>query len=146
MQARSVEHETITIERDFKAAPQRIFAAWASPKARAQWMVPNDQWESAEQGNDFRVGKGLLQHRKTEQVIGMRMRRVDDGEVLLRLEDLGGEPVGFAQRELRIDDQHVPLADHHRRVDVVADLTATGVDLQGEFRLGMRCGRERERQ
>ena len=56
MQARSVEHDTITMERDFKAAPQRVFAAWASPKARAQWMVPNDEWESAEQGNDFRVG------------------------------------------------------------------------------------------
>jgi len=56
MQARSVEHETITMERDFKAAPPRVFAAWASPKARAQWMVPNAQWESVEQGNDFRVG------------------------------------------------------------------------------------------
>lgn len=56
MQARSVEHETIVIERDFKAAPARVFAAWASPKARAQWAVPNEQWESVEQGNDFRVG------------------------------------------------------------------------------------------
>jgi uncharacterized protein YndB with AHSA1/START domain len=55
MQARSVEHETIAIERDLKAAPARVFAAWASPKARARWAVPNEQWESVEQGNDFRV-------------------------------------------------------------------------------------------
>jgi uncharacterized protein YndB with AHSA1/START domain len=56
MQARSVEHETIVIERDFKAAPARVFAAWASPHARAHWAVPNEDWESVEQGNDFRVG------------------------------------------------------------------------------------------
>jgi uncharacterized protein YndB with AHSA1/START domain len=56
MQVRSVEHETIVIERDFRAAPARVFAAWANPHARAQWAVPNEQWESVEQGNDFRVG------------------------------------------------------------------------------------------
>ena len=56
MPARSVEHETIVLERDFKAAPARVFAAWASPEARAQWAVPNEHWESVEQGNDFRVG------------------------------------------------------------------------------------------
>ena len=56
MQARSVEHETIVIERHFAAAPARVFAAWASPKARAQWAVPSEEWESAEQSDDFRVG------------------------------------------------------------------------------------------
>lgn len=56
MQARSVEHETIVIERNFSAAPARVFAAWASPKARAQWAVPNEEWESTEQGDDFRIG------------------------------------------------------------------------------------------
>lgn len=56
MQARSVEHETIVMERDFNAAPARVFAAWASPRARARWAVPNEQWESVEQGDDFRVG------------------------------------------------------------------------------------------
>ena len=41
----------------------------------------------------------------------------------------------LAQRELRVDDQHVLLADDHRRVDVVADLAAAGVHLQRELRL-----------
>jgi uncharacterized protein YndB with AHSA1/START domain len=56
MQERSVEHETIVMERTFKAAPARVFAAWASAKARAQWMVPNDEWVSVEESDDFRVG------------------------------------------------------------------------------------------
>jgi uncharacterized protein YndB with AHSA1/START domain len=56
MQARNVEHDTIVIERDFNAAPARVFAAWASPSARAEWAVPSGEWESVEQGNDFRVG------------------------------------------------------------------------------------------
>ena len=56
MRERSVEHETIVMERRLKAAPPRVFAAWASAKARAQWMVPNEEWESIEESNDFRVG------------------------------------------------------------------------------------------
>jgi len=55
--------------------------------------------------------------------------------VLLRLENLGRELVRLAQRELRINEQDVALADDHRRVDVVADLPAAGVNLQSELRL-----------
>jgi hypothetical protein len=59
----------------------------------------------------------------------------DGDEPLLRLEDFGGELVRLAQRELRVDDQHVALAREHRRVDVVADLPPAGVHLQRERRL-----------
>jgi uncharacterized protein YndB with AHSA1/START domain len=51
----SVTHDTITIERTFNASPARVFAAWASSKARARWAVPRDDWESAEERDDFRV-------------------------------------------------------------------------------------------
>ena len=53
-------------------------------------------------------------------MIGMRMGHVDGRQILLRFEDLGGELVRLAQRELRIDHQHVLLADDHRGVHVVA--------------------------
>jgi uncharacterized protein YndB with AHSA1/START domain len=56
MQACSVEHDTIVIERKFKAAPARVFAAWSTASARAQWAVPNENWESVEESEDFRVG------------------------------------------------------------------------------------------
>jgi uncharacterized protein YndB with AHSA1/START domain len=55
MTARSAQHGTIRLERTFKAAPARVFAAWAEPKARAKWDVPG-RWVIAEQTHDFREG------------------------------------------------------------------------------------------
>jgi len=55
MTARSAEHGTIRLERRYKAALARVFAAWAEPKARAQWDVPG-RWVIAEQTFDFREG------------------------------------------------------------------------------------------
>ncbi|HEV7544755.1 MAG TPA: SRPBCC family protein, partial [Reyranella sp.] len=55
MTARSAEHGTIRLERRYKAAPARVFAAWAEPQARAQWDVPG-RWVIAEQTFDFREG------------------------------------------------------------------------------------------
>src|SRR5688572_14158457 len=68
-------------------------------------------------------------------MIGMRVSRVDGREPLFRFENLGRQLVRLAERELRIDEEDVPLADDHRRVDVVADLPAAGVNLQSELRL-----------
>jgi uncharacterized protein YndB with AHSA1/START domain len=53
---RSVQHDTIVIERTFEASPARVFAAWADPSARARWDVPGDGWRIAEHESDFRVG------------------------------------------------------------------------------------------
>ena len=55
MTARSAQHGTIRLKRHYKAAPARVFAAWAEPKARAQWDVPG-RWVIAEQRFDFREG------------------------------------------------------------------------------------------
>jgi uncharacterized protein YndB with AHSA1/START domain len=55
MSDRSVTHDTIAIERTFNASPARVFAAWASAKARARWAVARNEWESAEDSDDFRV-------------------------------------------------------------------------------------------
>ena len=52
---RSAQHGTIRLKRHYKAAPARVFAAWAEPKARAQWDVPG-RWVIAEQSFDFREG------------------------------------------------------------------------------------------
>ena len=55
MTVRSAQHGTIRLERRYKAPPSRVFAAWADPKARAQWDVPG-RWVIAEQTFDFREG------------------------------------------------------------------------------------------
>jgi uncharacterized protein YndB with AHSA1/START domain len=53
---RTVKHDTIVIERNFQASPERVFAAWADPDAYGRWNVPGDDWEIADYENDFRVG------------------------------------------------------------------------------------------
>ena len=52
MSGRSVEHATLVVERTYKVSPERAFAAWADPKAKARWFVGSE----ASLELDFRVG------------------------------------------------------------------------------------------
>jgi uncharacterized protein YndB with AHSA1/START domain len=52
----TVIHDTIVVERRFKSAPGRVFAAWADPNAHGLWKVSGEGWELAESSNEFRVG------------------------------------------------------------------------------------------
>jgi uncharacterized protein YndB with AHSA1/START domain len=56
MTERSAHHATFVIERIYDAAPARVFAAWADPKAKARWFVGPDAWEKSNHELDFRVG------------------------------------------------------------------------------------------
>jgi uncharacterized protein YndB with AHSA1/START domain len=53
MSERSTEHATFTIERSFPTTAARVFEAWSSAEAKAQWFGPRD---SAGVDLDFRVG------------------------------------------------------------------------------------------
>jgi uncharacterized protein YndB with AHSA1/START domain len=53
---RSVSHATFVIERAYKAAPAKVFAAFADAKSKAQWFVGPDNWEKSDHKLDFRVG------------------------------------------------------------------------------------------
>jgi uncharacterized protein YndB with AHSA1/START domain len=52
MSGRSVEHATFVVERTYEGTPERAFAAWADPEAKARWFVDSD----ANLELDFRVG------------------------------------------------------------------------------------------
>lgn len=39
---RSTEHATFVIQRTFEASPERVFAAWADPAAKARWFGPGE--------------------------------------------------------------------------------------------------------
>jgi uncharacterized protein YndB with AHSA1/START domain len=52
MSGRSVEHATFVVERKYEASPERAFAAWADPEAKARWFVDSDAYLEL----DFRVG------------------------------------------------------------------------------------------
>jgi uncharacterized protein YndB with AHSA1/START domain len=60
MSERSVEHATFVVERVYDASPDRTFAAWSDPHAKARWYGnPERELEL-----DFRVG-GWERHRGT---------------------------------------------------------------------------------
>jgi uncharacterized protein YndB with AHSA1/START domain len=56
MTGRSVTHATFVIERTYDAPPDRVFNAFADPKAKARWFVGPDEWESSDHELEFRVG------------------------------------------------------------------------------------------
>lgn len=56
MTKRSTTHATFVIERDFKAAPAKVFDAFANPQSKAKWFGGPDEWEKSNHKLDFRVG------------------------------------------------------------------------------------------
>ena len=52
MSERSIEHAAFVVERTYDASPDRVFAAWSDPRAKARWCDGSD----GEFELDFRVG------------------------------------------------------------------------------------------
>ncbi len=56
MTKRNTTHATFVIEREYKAAPAKVFAAFANPQSKAKWFGGPDDWEKSNHKLDFRVG------------------------------------------------------------------------------------------
>lgn len=56
MTERSVTHATFVIEREYDAAPARVFAAWSTSAAKTRWFKGPEEWDQFEHTLDFRVG------------------------------------------------------------------------------------------
>ena len=56
MSRRSVVHASFTIERSYKAAPARVFAAWSEGKTKAAWFHGPEERSREPLELDFRVG------------------------------------------------------------------------------------------
>ncbi|MDE1992656.1 MAG: SRPBCC family protein, partial [Rhizobiaceae bacterium] len=56
MTERSTEHETLTIERHFKAPLSRVFDAWAIAEHKQRWFGCHEDWKALEFQLDFRPG------------------------------------------------------------------------------------------
>lgn len=52
----STTHATFVIEREYKAAPAKVFAAFSNPESKIRWFGGPDDWEKANYKLDFRVG------------------------------------------------------------------------------------------
>ena len=57
MTKRSTTHATFVIERDYKAAPAKVFAAFADLKSKTKWFGGPEGWDVASAHQlDFRIG------------------------------------------------------------------------------------------
>jgi uncharacterized protein YndB with AHSA1/START domain len=56
MTKRATQHDTFVIERNYAAAPARVFGAWAEPTAKARWFRGPEGSHSDQRELDFRVG------------------------------------------------------------------------------------------
>jgi uncharacterized protein YndB with AHSA1/START domain len=53
----SVVHDSFAIERTYPATPERVFAAWSDPGAKAQWFGGDSDIETVKRyALDFRMG------------------------------------------------------------------------------------------
>jgi uncharacterized protein YndB with AHSA1/START domain len=52
----TVRHATFSIDREFTARPDAVFAAFANPAAKARWFAPPLGWQAAAHSLDFRIG------------------------------------------------------------------------------------------
>jgi len=48
---------TFTIERQYRHPPEKVFRAFADPRAKQAWFTgPKESWQERERTHDFRVG------------------------------------------------------------------------------------------
>ncbi len=56
-------HGTFTLNRTWKASPERVFRAWSDPQVKAQWFTgPPETWTLIERSLDFTVGGTEVLH------------------------------------------------------------------------------------
>lgn len=56
MQKRSVTHATFRLERSYRAAPAKVYRAFADAEAKRKWFGGPHSWVEGEVSLDFRIG------------------------------------------------------------------------------------------
>jgi uncharacterized protein YndB with AHSA1/START domain len=56
MTTHSAVHGTFTIERTYPASPERVYQAFADPKAKARWFAAPKEWEQSRGKMEFKPG------------------------------------------------------------------------------------------
>jgi uncharacterized protein YndB with AHSA1/START domain len=102
MTERSVTHASFCIERVYDAAPARVFAAFADPKAKARWFSGPPNWVKVDEAHDFRIGGRDRQ-----------ASRMPDGAVTafhnLYHDIVPGERIAFSY-DMRLNDVRISLS------------------------------------
>ena len=56
MSQKAITFDTFTVERTYKASPERVFDAWADPVKKRRWFVEGEGWTIDAYESDFREG------------------------------------------------------------------------------------------
>jgi uncharacterized protein YndB with AHSA1/START domain len=97
-----VTHASFTIDRSFKASPQRVYAAWATAEARAAWFVGGHGWTQLLREFDFREGG-------RERVVGRKGTGTISDFRAIYVETLPGKRIVFTN-EMLLNDVRVSLS------------------------------------
>ncbi|HZO23602.1 MAG TPA: SRPBCC family protein [Steroidobacteraceae bacterium] len=52
----ATHHGQFTLERTYRATPERVYAAWSEVGAKAHWFIGPEGWRELRREMDFRVG------------------------------------------------------------------------------------------
>lgn len=102
-------HDTFTIERTFRATPEKVFAAFRDPVKKRRWFVDGEGWITLDYQLDFRVG-GTESSRFKFGEAGAEMRNdvvyfdiVPDARIVFGYSmSLGGTPFSVSMGTLEL--------------------------------------------
>lgn len=87
-------HGSFTIDRTYRAPPDRVFAAWADIETKARWFIgPDGKWKLRRRELDFRVGgeevlEGEFQGGGTTTLFVARYHVIEPGHRLVYAYDM----------------------------------------------------------
>lgn len=88
----TIAHATIVMERTYKAAAARVFAAWSDVEARKRWSAPADNIRIEYEAADFREGgrdvSRCIEPGNADYVATVQYIDVRDGRRIVFAEDV----------------------------------------------------------
>jgi uncharacterized protein YndB with AHSA1/START domain len=107
-----VEAGTLSLEREFSAPPEKVFAAWTDPEVLRRWWAAGPAYTSPGCEVDLRVGgRYLLRMRDedgNEHVVGGEFREIDPPARLVYTWQWVGEDVPDPGHESLVAVEFVP--------------------------------------
>jgi uncharacterized protein YndB with AHSA1/START domain len=140
MTERSSEHATFVIERTYGAAPQRVFAAWASKEAKSAWFGPRESpgIEDALSAHqlDFRTGG--------EERFAVKTESGDTYTYIARFQDIVNDERIVYTYEMYLNDDRISVSVSTVELLAAEGATALTYTEQGVFLDGHDTAAQRE--